>query len=1347
MKKRTKKLLLLIALCVFGIFVALPLVLLLVIIVAGNLAAGQRLIERETSALTGGMVHIAGLHGTFPTSLRLAHLEIADNEGPWLAADDVALDWSPAFLAALTARIDAASIGHLSVLRQPIAAKSAPAKSSTGTSNLPVSIDVRDFRIARADIAAQVAGTAFSAALQASAHIHSLADGAGSLTITRLDSPGTYHVDGKITPAADAAHVSLQEPAGGLIASLASLQDLGPIAVNASLDGPNSAEQAHLNASIGALHATLAGSMDLPAKTLALDVIAAAPAMRPRTDLSWQDIDLAAHITGPFAGPDATGHLTVANFQAASLSLQNLQADLSGNKTRARLNALLTGLRIPGKKPDLFAAAPFNLRASIDLTAPGRPATLSFTHPLLNATATAQTAGAISAQLHAVLPELAPLSEAAGTDIHGHADIVANAAINGADKKINATGTITIDGGAPPPPGLLGDTRLDIAANMHGREIDVQRATVDARNFHVSARGTDTAENIDATFTASAPNLGAFSPQAEGAITAAGQVGGSPQNLKITAEINGVAGARKYGKGPVSVTLAAAQIPAAPNAEIKARLFLAGATATLAATASTDEAGTIHAVVSHADWKSVKLRADISTPKGGIPAGKLDLTAGNLADFSALAGQPLGGRLHATLATSETDAAVKLEGRNLAAGPRRIAALALTGRATGVQSDPDLDATLTLNGIDAEQITGNARVTAQGRATALRLAAQANLQNVHDTPATFQTTASLNAKTRQATLQSLTADWNDLVLRLQGSTKIDFANRIAVDRLRLALNAATLDIAGQFGPTLDLTANLRNVTPDLAKSFAPALNATGTLAADAHLTGSPLAPAGTFRLRATGLRGSSGPAASLPPATIAANASFSGGAATVNASFTAGPKLHLSAAGTVPLRAQGAIAAHATGSFDLTLLNPILQADGRQAKGTAALDLTATGTPQSPNINGSVTLAHADIQDFTQGLHLERITGRIDATDNTLTIANLSAGAGPGTLSVSGTLGLTQPGLPIDLHLTARNARPLSSDLLTTNFDADLLLRGQAAARMDATGSIKLHRMDINVPDSLPPSVATLNVRRPGQKPAARPTGPVPPPSSVHLAIDVDAPSSIFVRGKGLNAEMAGKLTVRGTSTTPLVDGGFTLRRGDFSLAGTDLNFTKGDVTFNGSGLTGGIDPSLDFEADTYSGNITATLQITGYADAPKIALSSIPDLPQDEVLAHLLFGQSMSQLSPLQIAEIGAALAEIAGLTGSGEGPLGAIRKNLGLDRLSVGGGSGGAGTSVEAGRYVAKGVYVGTKQSTSGAGTQAQVQIDLTRRLKLNTTLGTGGGSAQGATPDNDPGSSIGLSYGFEY
>jgi translocation and assembly module TamB len=39
------------------------------------------------------------------------------------------------------------------------------------------------------------------------------------------------------------------------------------------------------------------------------------------------------------------------------------------------------------------------------------------------------------------------------------------------------------------------------------------------------------------------------------------------------------------------------------------------------------------------------------------------------------------------------------------------------------------------------------------------------------------------------------------------------------------------------------------------------------------------------------------------------------------------------------------------------------------------------------------------------------------------------------------------------------------------------------------------------------------------------------------------------------------------------------------------------------------------------------------------------------------------------------------------------------------------------------------------------------LTKHFKVQTTLGTGGTPATGITPQNDPGSSIGLTYGFEY
>jgi translocation and assembly module TamB len=273
-----------------------------------------------------------------------------------------------------------------------------------------------------------------------------------------------------------------------------------------------------------------------------------------------------------------------------------------------------------------------------------------------------------------------------------------------------------------------------------------------------------------------------------------------------------------------------------------------------------------------------------------------------------------------------------------------------------------------------------------------------------------------------------------------------------------------------------------------------------------------------------------------------------------------------------------------------------------------------------------------------------------------------------------------------------------------------------------------------------------LNVRRPGYKPP--PPAPPAPQTDINLAIELDAPNSIFVRGHGLDSELGGKLTVGGTASGPQIAGGFQMRRGDISVAGTTLTFSKGEVGFDGTSVTGKIDPTLDFVADSISGGVTATLTVGGYADAPKITLSSVPDLPQDEVLSHLLFGTSVKDLSAIQIAEIASALAELSGVTGGGGDPLAAVRKGLGLDRLSVGSGSGsGTGATVEAGRYVARGVYVGAKQATSGSGTAAVVQVDITKRLKATAQLATGGGSVQGATPDNDPGSTIGLSYGFDY
>jgi translocation and assembly module TamB len=965
---------------------------------------------------------------------------------------------------------------------------------------------------------------------------------------------------------------------------------------------------------------------------------------------------------------------------------------------------------------------------------------------LVTADGDAQTGGDIAARVHVVVPDLAPLAGIGKIDLQGRTDAVATLAMHHGDSDVGVTGTADFTGGQAPVPTLLGPTSFAVSATLAGQDITIHDARVDGRAVHADVTGTDRVSGLDLAWRVALTDLSKAAPQIVGALNATGHVGGATSNLAVTADVTGEAGSGKFPKAPVTLALRADHLPGAPQATLQGAFRVAGAPARLEANVTTDAAG-LHVLLKRADWKSLLARADLVLPKGQtIPVGTASIDIRQIADAASLAGQDVTGSLNVKLTSSAREARIEARGSDLAAGARRIAALTLTGGATGIETDPDLRAQLNLDGIATNGITGRASIDAAGRQTALQLHARADLQNVAGAPADLQTSVLLNAKQKQAVLQSLVADWKTLAIRLAGPSRIDFGAKTAVDHLRLAVNQAQLDVAGQIAPSLALTASLRNVTPDLAKAIAPDLRAAGVLTADARLTGTTAAPFGTVHLSAAGLQLRQGPAAAIPPAAIAATIRLNGGSAGVDARVDAGPKLHLAANGTAPLNATGALNLRARGSVDLMLLDPVLQASGRQARGMAALDVTVGGTAQAPRIGGTVSLAHGEIQDFAQGVHLTGITARIDAAGDTFRILQFTADAAPGTISVTGTVGALAPNLPVDLRITARQAKPLASDLLTAQFDADLTVRGNAAGEMRAAGKILLHRVEINIPDSLPPSVAVLNVRRPGDKPPV--VSASAPSSVVRLAITVDAPRNIFVRGHGLDSELSGTLQVDGTSAAPQISGGFDMRRGDFSLAGTTLNFSKGNVSFNGAGLAGKIDPTLNFEADSDQGGITATLKVTGYADAPKIALSSVPDLPQDEVLAHLLFGESMKQLSPLQIAEIGAALAELSGATGGGGGPLNSIRKGLGLDRLNVGGGTNGAGASVEAGRYVANGVYVGAKQSTSGAGgTQAQVQVDLTRHLKLQTTLGTGGGTAQGATPDNDPGSSVGLSYQFEY
>jgi translocation and assembly module TamB len=732
------------------------------------------------------------------------------------------------------------------------------------------------------------------------------------------------------------------------------------------------------------------------------------------------------------------------------------------------------------------------------------------------------------------------------------------------------------------------------------------------------------------------------------------------------------------------------------------------------------QAGAMRAIIHHAAWKSLHADGDLNiAPDFSQSHGQLSLQMAQLADLHDLLGIKIAGSLAASVMVhpgeGRTQAQLQVDAQDLTAGP----------------------------------FVGNAQLKAAGVAEALGFRLDLQAPNVNGSKASFSAGGSFDLNARAIALASVVANYRGQDIKLLAPARIALADGVAVDDLKIGAQQAVFELKGSILPSLDASASLLNVQPELVDVFVPGSLASGTIEAHAQLQGSLGAPTGQASFIAKETRLGDDSAFGLPALDAHVTAQLRGDTADIDAHAVAGAsKLNLT--GRAPLSADGALDFKIDGALDVGMFNPLLEARGQHATGDLSVDATIAGSVAEPKIDGAVNLSKGSLRDYARGISLTDITAAVVGSAGTLQIKSFKASAAPGTLSMTGTVGVLQSGIPVDLRIKADNAQPVASKLVTSNFNADLHVSGTARARLDVVGTVHLNRTLIGIPNGLPPNVAVLDVRRRGK------AAPVvaDKPLVVGLDVAVQAPNQILVQGRGLDAEMGGELHISGTTDTPAVSGGFDLQRGNFSIAGNKLSFSTGRVSFNGAGLKNKIDPTLDFTAQATVTDVTATLRITGLADSPQFEFTSSPVLPQDEIMARLLFGTNAAQLSGLQLAEIGAALATLSGVGGdSGLNPLTKLQKSLGLDRLNIGSGTTytatgpeAAGAAIEAGRYISKRVYVEAKQSTTGA-SQLEADVDLTKHLKLQTRLGNGTATVSGVTPENDPGSSIGLVYQFEY
>ena len=500
----------------------------------------------------------------------------------------------------------------------------------------------------------------------------------------------------------------------------------------------------------------------------------------------------------------------------------------------------------------------------------------------------------------------------------------------------------------------------------------------------------------------------------------------------------------------------------------------------------------------------------------------------------------------------------------------------------------------------------------------------------------------------------------------------------------------------------------------------------GKVSGEAALNGQGSTLDGTLSARLDGVRSRDAPSKLALNGAI--NAALSGSRLTLDASAggQGADKASLNLilpvqASAAPFRIAVVRTAPIDGRFDANAeLQPIWDlffGSGRTLGGHLVAQGQFGGTLAEPRPVGHATLTAGRFEDASTGLKLRNLTADVDLRDNTVNVSQFAAAdAKSGTLAGSGQLSLAAGGSS-SLTLNAKNFQLLDNDAAKATATGAVTVTRAADGHAKLSGQLTIDRADIAAQSArAPPGVTSLEVTEINRPAGDEPQQPGPAAGGPAVSLDVKlrATRGIFVKGFGLNAEMSLDADVGGTTAAPTLSGTARVVRGDYDLAGKRFEIDDQGVVYLASSLDR---MRLDLTAKLDDPSITAMIKIGGTAAKPEITLSSIPELPSDEILSQVLFGSSAAQLSPVQAAQLAAAVTSLA--TGGGFDVMGGLKNFAKLDRLALGGGDAATGVTVSGGKYIGDKVYL----ELTGGGRQgpvAEVDVRANRHFTIVSQVG---------------------------
>lgn len=610
--------------------------------------------------------------------------------------------------------------------------------------------------------------------------------------------------------------------------------------------------------------------------------------------------------------------------------------------------------------------------------------------------------------------------------------------------------------------------------------------------------------------------------------------------------------------------------------------------------------------------------------------------------------------------------------------------------------------------------------TAEGPSSRLAVKASAASLAVKGATPTRDVTADVIAvfqKMLSLTLTKLSADLAGAPVTLSEPARIEFIDGVSVEKFRAAIGRN-----GSFA--IDGGVSKKRWRARIAARQAPIVSAASVIDLDLDLdTDRPTPANGAFTMSSL--------------LTKTENASFSGDIVWDGRSIaisSAGGNEALDLSLSLPARltrapslrvsTEGALSGEARYAGRIETIAGFLPAALQSIEGAMTFDGRASGTLAEPKLAGDLAVSGGAFTELSTGLSIVNIdaTARAESALSGSRIDFSATGTGvrqkEKTISAGGTITLGK-----EQRLASRmtlNAAKLSAGPITeVEATGDIDLSGPFSDLL-AKGDITVRSLDARVFTPETTGLVDINVVRvngDGESVFSAKTSPAP--TAISYAIGVSGNDRIFIRGRGLESEWRANVRIAGRADAPVILGSMTMKDGEITFAGRRFDMTKGDISFDRLSIN---NPSLDLRAEreTKSGTL-AVIVIEGRGRAPKISLTSTPALPQEDIMALILFDKPASELSAIESLQVAEGLAELGGIGPfGGNGITGSARQALGLDLLNVNvDQADGAASSLTVGKYVADGLFVSATQDARGENGSVRIEYEIDQSFTVETEL----------------------------